>query len=141
NFDFTGKRLLLAEDHPLNVEVATKLLQKKGFTIEHAENGLKAMEMYSKAPVGYYDGILMDIRMPIMDGLQASHNIRHLSNEDAKTIPIIAMTANAFEDDMDKSKQAGMNAHLAKPIDPKTLYQTLYDFIYYKDKKVGGGNG
>ncbi|MEG1206607.1 MAG: response regulator [Angelakisella sp.] len=141
NFDFTGKRLLLAEDHPLNVEVATKLLQKKGFTIEHAENGLKAMEMYSKAPVGYYDGILMDIRMPIMDGLQASHNIRHLSNEDAKTIPIIAMTANAFEDDMDKSKQAGMNAHLAKPIDPKTLYQTLYDFIYDKDKKVGGGNG
>ena len=75
----------------------------------------------------------MDIRMPIMDGLQASRNIRHLSNEDARTIPIIAMTADAFDDDIDRSKAAGMNAHLSKPIDPPKLYQTLYDFIFQDD--------
>ena len=80
-----------------------------------------------------YDAILMDIRMPQMDGLTAANNIRHLSNEDAKTIPIIAMTANAFDDDIEKSKAAGMDAHLAKPIDPERLYQTLFDFIFRKE--------
>ena len=91
------------------------------------------MEMFSKTEEGYYDAILMDIRMPIMDGLQASMNIRHLSNKDAKTIPIIAMTADAFDEDADKSKAAGMNMHLAKPIDPPKLYRTLYNFIYGRD--------
>ena len=79
------------------------------------------------------DIILMDIRMPLMDGLTTATNIRHLSNLDAKTIPIIAMTANAFDDDIEKSKAAGMNAHLAKPIDPARLFQTLYDFIFRKE--------
>ena len=130
DFDFDGKRVLLAEDHQLNVEVAKKLLEGRGFAVEHAENGLRAMEMFRNSPVGYYDAILMDIRMPEMDGLQAAYNIRRSSREDAKTIPVIAMTANAFEDDMEKSKQAGMNAHLAKPIEPKQLFQTLFDFIY-----------
>lgn len=88
------------------------------------------MEMFTNSPVGYYDAILMDIRMPEMDGLQAAYNIRRSSREDAKTIPVIAMTANAFEDDMEKSEPAGMNAHLAKPIEPKQLFQTLFDFIY-----------
>ena len=82
---------------------------------------------------GYYDAILMDIRMPLMDGLAATTNIRPLSNEDARKIPIIAMTANAFDDDIEKSKAAGMNAHLAKPIEPERLYQVMYDFIF------GGG--
>ncbi len=130
DFYFKGKRVLLAEDHPLNVEVAKKLLERKGFLVEHAENGLRAMEMFTTTPVGYYDAILMDIRMPEMDGLQATHNIRRWRKADAKTIPIIAMTANAFDDDIQKSKIAGMNAHLAKPIDPKQMYQTLFDFIY-----------
>ena len=85
-----------------------------------------------------YDGILMDIRMPLMDGLTAASSIRHLSNEDASTIPIIAMTANAFDNDIEKSKAAGMNAHLAKPIDPERLYQTLYDLIYRKEEQNGG---
>lgn len=132
-FDFTGKRLLLVEDHPMNAEIAKMLLEDKGMTVEIAENGLRALEMYSKTEPGYYDVILMDIRMPIMDGLQASINIRHLSNADAGKIPIIAMTANAFDDDVDKSKAAGMNAHLTKPIDPPKLYQTLYDFVYGKE--------
>ena len=132
-FRFDGKRILLAEDHPLNVEVAKRLLESKGFTVEHAENGLRALEMFTTNPVGYYDAILMDIRMPDMDGLQASYSIRRWRREDARTIPIIAMTANAFEDDVQKSKAAGMNAHLAKPIEPKQMYQTLYDFIYGKE--------
>ena len=135
DFQFSGKRVLLAEDHPLNVEVARKLLECKGFTVEYAEDGLRALEMFATTPTGYYDAILMDIRMPQMDGLQASNSIRHLTKNDAKTVPIIAMTANAFDDDVQKSKQAGMNAHLAKPIEPQQLYQTLYDFIY-EDKNA-----
>ena len=129
DFDFTGKRLLLAEDNAINTEVAVMLLKDKGFEVDTAENGLRALEMFSKSPEGYYSAILMDIRMPLMDGLTATTNIRHLSNADAARIPILAMTANAFDDDIDKSKAAGMSAHLAKPIDPKRLYQTLYDFM------------
>ena len=101
--------------------------------MDTAENGLRALEMFSKSETGYYDAILMDIRMPLMDGLTSSANIRHLSNADAETIPILAMTANAFDEDIEKSKAAGMNAHLAKPIEPNRLYQTLYDFIYGKE--------
>ena len=130
DYDFAGKRVLLVEDNALNTEVAKMLLEDKGFIVDTAENGLRAMEMYSKSQEGFYDAILMDIRMPLMDGLTAANNIRHLSNADAETVPIIAMTANAFDDDIEKSKAAGMNAHLAKPIDPSRLYQTLYDFIF-----------
>ena len=130
DFRFDGKRILLAEDHPLNVEVAKRLLEARGFVVEHADNGLRALEMYTTTPVGYYDAILMDIRMPQMDGQQAADACRHLTKETARTIPIIAMTANAFDEDVQKSKMAGMNAHLAKPIEPQLLYQTLYDFIY-----------
>lgn len=129
NYDFTGRRVLLVEDNAINTEVAKMLLENKGFTVDVADNGLRAMEVYGKSEEGYYDAILMDIRMPLMDGLTATRNIRHLSNADAATIPIIAMTANAFDEDIEKSKAAGMNAHLAKPIDAERLYQTLYDFI------------
>ena len=130
DYDFAGKRVLLVEDNMINTEVAVMLLESKGFTVDTAENGLRAMEVFSKSEPKYYDAILMDIRMPLMDGLSAATNIRHLSNADARTIPIIAMTANAFDDDIEKSKAAGMNAHLAKPIEPERMYQTLYDFIF-----------
>lgn len=133
-YDFSGKHILLVEDNMINTEVAVMLLKSKGFSVDTAENGLRAIEIFNKSQNGYYDAILMDIRMPIMDGLTAASNIRHLSNGDAKTIPIIAMTANAFDDDIEKSKAAGMNAHLAKPIEPDKLYQTLYDFIFEQDK-------
>lgn len=135
SYDFLGKHILLAEDNALNTEVAVMLLESKGFQVDTAENGLRALEMFSetKNHEQKYDAILMDIRMPQMDGLTAANNIRHLSNEDAKTIPIIAMTANAFDDDIEKSKAAGMDAHLAKPIDPERLYQTLFDFIFRKE--------
>ena len=130
DYDFTGRRVLLAEDNAINTEVAVMLLESKGFAVDTAENGLRALELFSKSPTGYYDAILMDIRRPLMDGLTAAANIRHLSNQDAGTIPIIAMTANAFDEDIEKSRAAGMDAHLAKPIDPGRMYQTLYDFIY-----------
>lgn len=133
DYDFSGKRILLAEDNALNTEVAVMLLKNKGFEVETAANGLRALEMFSKTQKGYYDAILMDIRMPLMDGLTAAASIRHLSNEDAATIPIVAMTANAFDSDMEKSKAAGMDVHLAKPIDPEQMYHTLYDLIYRRE--------
>ncbi|MEG1847187.1 MAG: response regulator [Lachnospiraceae bacterium] len=125
DYDFTGKRVLLVEDHILNIEVAKKLLDGKHLEVEVAENGLQAIETFAQKQDGYYDAILMDIRMPVMDGLTAARSIRQMRKTDAKTIPIIAMTANAFDEDIEKTKSAGMNAHLAKPIEPLLLYQTL----------------
>ena len=132
---FTGHRVLLVEDNAINTEVAVALLESKGITVDTAENGLRAIELFSKTEAGFYDAILMDIRMPQMDGLTAANNIRHMRNADAKTIPIIAMTANAFDDDIEKSKAAGMNAHLAKPIEPERLYQVLHDFILSQEEE------
>jgi len=134
DYNFSGKRILVAEDNQINSEIARGLLESKGFSVDLAPNGLKAMEMFISNPVHYYDAILMDVRMPMMDGLQATVNIRHWSKEDAKTVPIIAMTANAFDEDVEKSKAAGMNAHLAKPIEPELLYRTLYHMIYTGDE-------
>ena len=136
-FDLSGKRILLAEDNAINTEVAQLLLKSKGADVDVAENGLRALEKLAKSEKGYYDAILMDIRMPIMDGLTASRSIRNLSNKDAANIPIIAMTANAFDDDVDKSKAAGMNAHLAKPIDPKRLFRTLVELIRSHEQNPG----
>jgi two-component system sensor histidine kinase/response regulator len=124
-FDFTGRRVLVAEDNQINSEIAKTLLEEKNFTVETTVNGLKAMELFLKNPAGYYDAILMDIRMPLMDGLQAAVNIRHCDKPDAKTVPIIAMTANAFDEDVERSRAAGMNAHLSKPIDPEYMYVVL----------------
>lgn len=134
DFDFSGKRLLVAEDNQINAEIARSLLENRHFEVELAENGLRAMEMYVQSEPGYYDAILMDIRMPMMDGLQATVNIRHWSRDDARTIPIIAMTANAFDEDVEKSKAAGMNAHLSKPIEPELLYRTLYRILIESKK-------
>ena len=141
DYDFAGKRVLLVEDNAINTEVAVMLLESRNFAVDTAENGLRALEKFSKSEEGYYNAILMDIRMPLMDGLTAATNIRHLSNKDAKYVPIIAMTANAFDDDIEKSKAAGMNAHLAKPIEPKRLYQILYDFIQERENAQDSQNG
>ncbi|MEG1314874.1 MAG: response regulator [Anaerovoracaceae bacterium] len=128
-YDFTGKRVLLVEDHILNIEVAKKLLMAKGLEVEVAENGIQAIETFAQKKDGYYDIILMDIRMPVMDGLTATKSIRQMRKLDAKTIPIVAMTANAFEEDVEKTKAAGMDAHLAKPIEPLLLYKTIDNFL------------
>lgn len=120
-----GKRILLCEDHPLNIRIAVKLLEKEGMIVDVAENGELGLKKFKESEAGYYHAVLMDIRMPVMDGLEASKLIRNLNRKDAKTVPIIAMTANAFEDDRQKSMDAGMNAHLAKPIEPDILYRTM----------------
>ena len=97
--------------------------------VEVAVNGKEAYDMFAESQPGYYNAILMDIRMPVMDGLMSAKYIRGLEREDGKTIPIIAMTANAFEEDIEKSRAAGMNAHLSKPIDPKLLFETVSSFV------------
>ncbi|MEG0661796.1 MAG: response regulator [Anaerovoracaceae bacterium] len=120
-----GKRILLAEDHPLNTEIAKKILEKKGIQVDCVVNGKLAVEQFSASAPGDYHGIILDIRMPIMDGLEAARGIRRLGRKDAKQIPIIAMSANAFEDDVQKSLNAGMDAHLSKPVEPEKLFKTL----------------
>lgn len=127
--DFNGKRVLLVEDHPLNTLVAQNLLTKRGIVVTHAENGAEALRCFSESEPGRFDAILMDIRMPVMDGIEATVRIRGLERADAKTVPIIAMTANAYEEDRKKTKNAGMDAHLAKPIEPKLLFATLAAYI------------
>lgn len=124
-FDFVNKRVLLAEDNEINLEVAKTLLEYVGLVVEWVENGKEAVERFSESKEGYYNAILMDIRMPVMDGLDAAKAIRRLNKVDAKRIPIIAMTANAFEEDVKKSIKAGMNCHMTKPIEPRILYETL----------------
>ncbi|MEG1804963.1 MAG: ATP-binding protein [Clostridia bacterium] len=124
-----GCKILIAEDQPLNVEVERKLLQKKGCEIFVAENGQVAVNTFKESSVGFFDLILMDIRMPIMDGFIATREIRALDRADAKKIPIIAMTANAFDDDIQKSKEAGMNGHLSKPIDVSKFYGLIFSEI------------
>lgn len=127
--DLTGRRVLLAEDNEINTFVARRILETQGIVVEHAENGRKAVEAVEKSPMGYYDAIIMDIRMPVMNGLEATAAIRKLGRSDAEQIPIIAMTANAYDEDMQKSLDAGMDAHLSKPIEPPVLLQTLREYI------------
>ena len=125
-----GCRVLVAEDMEINAEILNDLLDMEGVAAEHAENGRIAVEMFSSHPAGYYNAVLMDVRMPEMDGLEATRAIRGLDRPDATTIPIIAMTANAFDEDVQRSLQAGMNAHLSKPVEPERLFETLDRLIH-----------
>ena len=128
--ELVGRRVLLAEDMEINAEILMDILDMEEIAADHAENGRIALEMFEKSAVGDYAAILMDIRMPEMDGLEATAAIRALDRPDAGRIPIIALTANAFDEDVQRSLQAGMNAHLSKPVDPEHLYQTLGELIY-----------
>ena len=127
--DLNGRHILLAEDMMINAEIMKELLDMRGMEAEHAENGQLALEMFAQSPERHFDAILMDVRMPVMDGLAATAAIRALERPDAKTIPIIAMTANAFDEDVQHSLQVGMNAHLSKPVEPDHLYETLEGLI------------
>lgn len=124
-----GKKILLAEDHPLNAEIARKLLEKKGMFVTCASDGALAVNIFEHSLPNYFSAILMDVRMPKLNGLEATETIRKLEREDAKSIPIIAMTANAYESDRQACKDAGMNMHLAKPVNPKLLYSVLAEQI------------
>ena len=127
--DLNGRRLLMAEDVPVNAEIMMKVLEMRGMEVEVAENGRIAVDLFASRPEGYYDAILMDMRMPEMDGLEATTVIRKMDRADAGTIPIIALTANAFDEDVQRSLQAGLNAHLSKPVQPDSLYDTLEKLI------------
>lgn len=128
-YDFSGKRVLLVEDNEINIEITRNILIHKNFMVDIAENGKAGVEQFLKHEPGYYDVILMDIRMPVMDGLAATRCIRESDHSDSKTVPIVAMTANVFEEDVKKSFDAGMNAHLSKPVDIKQMYAVLDELV------------
>ena len=127
--DLKGRRVLLAEDVEINAEIMMMVLSMREVDVDHAQNGKIAVEMYQGHEPGYYDAILMDMRMPEMDGLEATQAIRATGRADAETIPIIALTANAFDDDVQRSMQAGLNAHLSKPVEPDLLFETLEELL------------
>ena len=127
--DLKGRRVLLAEDIQVNAEIMMMVLSMREMEVEHAENGRIAVEMFAGHEEGYYDAILMDMRMPEMDGLEATRTIREMNRNDAKTIPVIALTANAFDEDVQRSMQAGLDAHLSKPVEPDLLFETLENLI------------
>jgi Signal transduction histidine kinase len=120
-----GLHVLIAEDNELNAEILTDLLEMEEISSEWAENGQLAVKLFSDSAEGHFNAVLMDMRMPVMDGLTAAREIRKLERGDAGTVPIIAFTANAFEEDVQNCLQAGMNAHLSKPVDIELLKQTL----------------
>ena len=130
--DLSGKRVLIAEDVEINSDILKMVLQMRNIESEVAANGRIAVEMFSTHPEGFYSAILMDMRMPEMDGLEATRVIRNMDRPDAKTIPIIALTANAFDDDVQRSLQAGLNAHLSKPVKPDALFETLEELVEEK---------
>ena len=123
--DLKCRRILLAEDVTVNAEIMMMVLSMREMQVDHAENGRIAVEMFEGHEEGYYDAVLMDMRMPEMDGLEATRRIRAMNRSDAKSIPIIALTANAFDEDVQHSMQAGLNAHLSKPVEPDILFETL----------------
>ncbi|MBR0367810.1 MAG: amino acid permease [Clostridia bacterium] len=139
-YEIGGARVLVAEDMDINADILMDLLEMEGVDSERAENGRIAVEMFMQNQPRYYDAVLMDVRMPEMDGLEATRAIRALERADARAVPIIAMTANAFDEDVQRSLQAGMTAHLSKPVEPERLYETLDRLIHAADYKSGGGN-
>lgn len=131
--DLAGKNILLCEDYALNAESIVRILEKVGMSVDVAENGQVGVKKYAAVTERYYDAILMDVRMPVMNGMEATQAIRAMEKRDAKTIPIIALTANAYESDIQSCLEAGMNAHLAKPVDKQKLYDTLAEMIKEDD--------
>ncbi|MBQ4249316.1 MAG: amino acid permease [Clostridia bacterium] len=132
--DFIGKRLLLVEDNVINMDIASMILKELGFIVETAENGQAAVDMVASSEPGYYDAVLMDIQMPVMDGYSATRAIRALENEALSKIPILAMTANAFAEDVKAAHDAGMQAHIAKPIDINVLTAALRSVLSNKNR-------
>ena len=123
--EFHAGRILLAEDNELNQEIAEEILSEAGFTIEIAENGQIAVDMLQRSEAGYYQLVLMDVQMPVMNGYEAAKAIRELTDRRLASIPMIAMTANAFEEDRKEALKSGMNGHIAKPINIEVLFETM----------------
>lgn len=132
----SGRRVLLAEDVEINAEILTNMLELENIKVDRAENGKVAVELFERSTDGIYAAILMDVRMPIMDGLEAARIIRDLDRPDAKRIPIVALTANTFDEDVKLSLQAGMNAHLCKPVGAETLIRVLGEMVYESEENI-----
>ena len=132
NVSLKGKRALLVEDNELNMEIAQFILENENMQVSCAWNGKESVDIFARSKPGEYDLILMDIMMPIMDGLEAARQIRAMDRPDAKLIPIVAMSANAFQDDVERSRRAGMNEHIAKPVDIDNLIATITKYIEKK---------
>ena len=131
--DLTGYRALLVEDNEVNAEIASLLLMQYGMEVEHAENGAEGVLKVKEAAEGYYSVVLMDIQMPVMNGYEAARAIRELPGAYSRKLPIIAMSANAYEEDVRDCLAAGMNAHVAKPFDPDTLAALLHRYVSAED--------
>ena len=137
-FSFEGKRLLVAEDNMINMEIVTEMLSAAGAEIDQAWNGREAVEMFSASPLNGYDLILMDMQMPVMDGCAAAKAIRAMERADAATVPIIAVTANAFSEDIAATAASGMNSHISKPIDFKVLCEEMETLLSGRSVSSGG---
>ena len=124
--DYSAYRVLLVEDIALNQEIAVELLSMTGVQVEVADDGAQAVEKFGNSPEGYFDIIFMDIHMPVMDGYEAARRIRQMSREDAAKVWVVAMTADAFSEDVRMAKEAGMNEHISKPVEPEHLQEILY---------------
>ena len=127
---FVGRKILLVEDNDINAEIATLVLSELGFSVDRAFDGQEGVDKVIEMGSSYYDVVLMDIQMPVMNGYEATRQIRSLDTEYAKTLPIIAMSANAYEEDVRESLASGMNGHIAKPFDPQMLAAELYNRIH-----------
>lgn len=125
----SGKRALVCEDNALNLEIIRSILEKNGMEVTAAENGQKGVECFSASRAGYFDVVLLDLRMPVMDGLTAAKTIRAEERKDARTVPIFAVSADAYQENVDECIAAGMNGHIAKPVDANKLVKTIADAL------------
>lgn len=136
-YNFSGKRILLVEDNQINTFMEQRLLEEVGFAVETAENGKQGVEKFEASGDGYFNAILMDVNMPVMDGWTATEVIRRLEKADATTIPIFAITTCDFDEDICRSKAVGMNEHLVKPLNPELLCKSLAQYIGESKSKIG----
>lgn len=136
SYDFTGLKAMLVEDNDLNMEIARYMLEDENMNVTEAKDGQEALQLFAQNPPGTFDIILMDVMMPVMDGLTAARKIRELDRADAKTIPIFAMTANAFAEDVQAAKDVGMNEHIAKPIEMKTLMNKIAQYCWKDTEEI-----
>ncbi|WP_302390916.1 ATP-binding protein [Eggerthella sinensis] len=137
SYDFSGRRIIVAEDNELNREIATEVLAMTGAEVLTASTGVEAVEVFKQAPPGSIDLVLMDIQMPEMDGYEATRLIRSLDRDDARSVPIVAMTANAFVEDEERSRMSGMDGHLSKPLDIRLVYATIDGFLRKRPRNGG----
>lgn len=131
--DIAGMKVLVVEDNELNLDIVQEVLKERGLIVTGAANGQIAVDLFGGSPPGTFDAILMDMHMPVLDGVSATRQIRAMERPDAKTIPILALTANDFEEDIRRTREAGMNDHLTKPFDMEKIFSVLAEYAVHKE--------